>query len=179
MEVEEILSLNPKSECKITLTFREEWKHCYHQFKNKSNADVDPNKLPLLDDEYLNDTGEPLENDDGQEVYDPTQEIHYERMFEVQVYEVYTSKTFIKILQKKVKDLISSGELSEDSDSDEVKEVFEMHSSWGADSLGGSLLNGCEDLVCVKNINEYDNLLWCTSSQLDEEETYFDINEIK
>ena len=49
----------------------------------------------------------------------------------------------------------------------------------GADSLGGSLLNGCEDLVCVKNINEYDNLLWCTSSQLDEEETYFDINEIK
>tara|TARA_A100000164_G_scaffold49782_1_gene38481 strand:+ start:53 stop:589 length:537 start_codon:yes stop_codon:yes gene_type:complete len=178
MDVEDILSLNPKSECEITLTFREEWKHCYHQFINKSNADVDPNKLPLLDDEYLGDTGEPLENDDGREVFDPTQEIHYELYFEVKVYEVYTSKTFINILQKKVKDLISSGKLSEDSDSDEVKEVFEMHASWGPDSLGGSLLEGCKDLVCVENINEYDNLLWCTSSQLDEEDTYFDINEI-
>ena len=126
MDVEDILSLNPKSECEITLTFREEWKHCYHQFKNKSNADVDPNKLPLLDDEYLGDTGEPLENDNGREVYDPTQEIHYETFFEVKVYEVWRSKSFINILQKKVKDLISSGELSEDSDSYEVKEVLSL-----------------------------------------------------
>ncbi len=74
--------------------------------------------------------------------------------------------------------MIESGELSEDSDSDEVKEIFEMFSSWGPDSLGGNLLDSVEDLILLENVNQYDNILWLTSSQLDEEETYFEIEEI-
>ena len=179
MNVEDILSLNPEAECEIELTFFEDWKHCYYQFKNKSNADIDPNKLPLLDKKYIGGTGEPLLNNDSREVYDPTQEIHDKLFYEVLIYEVFTSKTFIKILQKKVRDLISSGELSEDSDSCEVKEIFDMHVSWGPDSLGGSLLDGCKDLVSVKSKNEYDSLLWITASKLHREETCFYINEIK
>ena len=179
MDVKDILDFDPNYECKIKLVFREEWKNCHHQFKNKSNTDLDPNTLPLLDDEYLGETGEPLYNDKNEEVYDPTQEIHYQTYFEVTQYEVYSSKTFINSLQKRIKDLIDSEELSEDSDSDEVKEIFEMHSSWGPDSLGGNLLDCGEDLTLLEQVNEYDNLLWCTSSQLDEEETYFEIEEIK
>lgn len=178
MDVQEILDLNPNSDCKIKLVFREEWKNCHYQFKNKSHNNLNVNKLPLLDDKYLNDTGEPLLNDDNQEVYDATQEIHYERYLEVTQHLVYSSKSFISSLQKRVKDLIESGELSEDSDSDEVKEIFEMFSSWGPDSLGGNLLDSVEDLILLENVNQYDNILWLTSSQLDEEETYFEIEEI-
>ena len=63
MDVNTLLEIDPKSECEIHFTFTEDWKHCYHQFKQKSNSELDPNKLPLLDEEYLGDTGEPLYND--------------------------------------------------------------------------------------------------------------------
>ena len=33
MEVSEILSMDPSSECKIIFNFSEEWKHCYYQKK--------------------------------------------------------------------------------------------------------------------------------------------------
>ncbi|MDC1024434.1 hypothetical protein OAR04_00745 [Flavobacteriales bacterium] len=177
MDVEEILEMNSNSECRITITFREEWKNCYYQWKDESNFKLDANKLPLLDDEYIGDTGEPLYNDNDEEVFDPTKEIHYETFFEVNQYDIYSSKTFIGLLQKKVSELIESGELSEDSDSYEIKELLMEPASWGVDSMVVPEV-GCEDLVHLKSVNEYDKILWCTSLQLDEEEISFNVEEI-
>lgn len=177
MDVEEILEMNPDSECRITITFREEWKNCYFQWKDESNSKLDPNKLPLLDDEYIGDTGEPLYNNNDEEVFDPSKEIHYETFFEVNQLHIYSSKTFISLLQKKINTLIESGELSKDSDSYEVRELLMEPASYGPDSMGVPEVD-CEDLVYLKGVNEYDKILWCTSLQLDEEEVNFNVEEI-
>ena len=178
MDVSEIFELNPSSECKVWIVFREEWKNCYYQLTNEKGEVIDPNLMPLLDDKYLNDTGEPLYNDDNKEVFDSNREIYYDTYYEVEQYEVYQSKSFISSLQNKVKYLIESGDLTEDSDSEEVREAFEMIAGWGPSSLGGNLLEGIDDLVLIEKKNGYDDLLWCTSSQLDEEETYFAVEEL-
>jgi len=185
MDVEEILEMNPDSECRITITYREEWRNCYFQWKDESNSKLDPNKLPLLDDEYIGDTGDPLYNNNNEEVFDPTKEIHYETFFEVNLLEIYSSKTFISLLQKKINTLIESGELSKDSDYYEVREFLipdrcsleELFSSWGVDSMF-ILEVDCEDLVRLKYVNEYDKILWSTSLQLEEEEINFNVEEI-
>ena len=95
MEINELLKLNPNSECELKFTFTEEWKHCYYQLKNKSSPELDPNNLPVLDEEYSGDTGEPLLNDNDEEVFDPTQEIKYELYYEIEQSDTYKSKTFI------------------------------------------------------------------------------------
>ena len=95
MDVNEILKMNPKSECKITYNGSEDWKNCYYQIKNDTNKDLDLNKLPVLDDEYIHDTGEPLYNDNNEEVFDPSQEIEYETYYTLEYKSVYKSKTFI------------------------------------------------------------------------------------
>ena len=177
MDINTILEMDPKSECKIHYDGTEEWKHCYYQYKNESNADVDPNKLPLLDDEYINDTGEPLLNDDDLYVYDPTQEIQYETYLEVGYKQLYSSKTFIGLIQKKIKELIDSGELSEESEEYEVLEALEtQHGSGCIDELFFTIK--CNDIECLEN-SEDDSLLWFTSSQLDEEDGVIHIEEIK
>lgn len=178
MDVNTLLEIDPKSECEIHFTFTEDWKHCYHQFKQKSNSELDPNKLPILDEEYLGDTGEPLYNDKNEEVYDPTQEIEYERFLEVDQTDVYTSKSFIESIQKKIKELIDSGDLSSDSDEYELLEALEVYPS--PDSIM-ELFNSvkCDDYESIESKNGYDALLWCTSSQLDEANCSFSIEEIK
>lgn len=178
MDINTILEMDPKFECKIHFTFTEEWKNCYHQFKQESNSELDPNKLPLLDDEYLADTGEPLCNDKNEEVYDPTQEIEYELYLEIDDTSVYTSKSFIGSIQKKIKELIDSGVLSSDSDEYELLEALEVSTS--TDSIM-ELFDSvkCDDYEDVDSKNGYDALLWCTSSQLDEVRCSYDIEEIK
>ena len=177
MDINAILEMDPKSECKIHYDGTEDWKHCYYQEKNESNADVDPNKLPVLDDEYLHDTGEPLLNDDNQEVYDPTQEIQYELYHELGYKQIYSSKTFIGLIQKKIKELIDSGELSDESEDYEVLEALETQHGRGClDELFYSI--GCNDIECLED-SEDDSLLWFTSSQLDEEGGEIHIEEIK
>ena len=178
MHINAILEMDPKSECKIHFTFTEEWKNCYHQFKQESNSELDPNKLPLLDDEYLHDTGEPLYNDKNEEVYDPTQEIQYEFLLEIDQTDVYTSVSFIASIQKKIKELIDSGDLSTDSDEYELLEALDVYTS--PDSIM-ELFDSveCDDHENVESKNGYDSLLWCTSSQLDSERCSFSIEEIK
>ena len=179
MDKEAILEMDPNSECKIYFTFTEDWGHCYHQFKNKSNANVDPNKLPLLDDEYLGETGEPLENDDGQEVYDPTQEIHYDTCLQVEQIFVYTSKSFIGLIQKKIKELIDSDVLSTDSDDmGELLDALEVgHNPDAIMELFDSV--GCDQYENVESNDGYDAFLWLTAIQLDDCESSFEIEEIK
>jgi hypothetical protein len=177
MDINAILEMDPNSECEIHYDGTEDWKHCYFQYINESNADVDPNKLPLLDDEYLNDTGEPLLNDDNQEVYDPTQEIQYELYHELGYKQIYWSKTFIGLLQKKIKELIDSGELSDESDDYEVLEALEtQRGRCCLEELFYSI--GCNDIKCLEDSDD-DSLLWFTSSQLDIEGGEIHIEEIK
>ena len=177
MDVNTLLEIDPKSECEIHFTFTEDWKHCYHQFKQKSNSELDPNKLPLLDEEYMGDTGEPLYNDKNEEVYDPTQEIEYQLYFEVAQTNVYTSKSFIVSIQKKIKELIDSGDLSSDSDEYEILEALEVYPRPDSDMELFSSVE-CDDYENIESKNGYDALLWCTSSQLDEENYSFEIEEI-
>ena len=182
MDVNEILKMNPKSECKITYNGSEDWKNCYYQIKNDTNKDLDLNKLPVLDDEYIHDTGEPLYNDNNEEVFDPSQEIEYETYYTLEYKSVYKSKTFIGLLQTKIKELIDSGEYDledEYSDSDLESVLCEI-GGWGygrgfLDEL--TYLIGCNDLELVEE-KEDDTLLWYTSSQLDGENGYILIEEI-
>tara|TARA_S200000501_G_C20460673_1_gene584995 strand:- start:26 stop:565 length:540 start_codon:yes stop_codon:yes gene_type:complete len=170
MDVNRILELDPNKEHEIIYDGYYEWKHCYFQIKNKSNADIDPNKLPLLDDEYLGDTGEPLENDDYQEVYDPTQEIHYDLYKTIGFKLIFKSKSFVKLLQKKINQFIDSGEIDlddEDFDFDYVDELFDCSSGYSyLDSLFYSI--DCNDYKEIED-SEDNDLLWFTSSQLDTE----------
>lgn len=266
MSMNEILKMDPKSECKIHYDGTEEWKHCYHQYKQKSNtlngksvlvsgvfesysrkelkeliesqggkfassvsknlsfilagdkmgpskkdkaeklgislvsekefieqyvnnnsSDLDPNDLPVLDDEYLGDAGEPLCNDNNEEVFDPTQEIKYEFLLPTYFVQVYSSKTFIGLFQEKIKELIKSGELETDDDGDfEEYELMEALGTYPESEIshGRGFVDaityevGCKDLVYTEK-SEEDELLWFTSSQLDEEGGQIWIEEIK
>ena len=176
MDVNEILKMNPKSECKITYNGSEDWKNCYYQIKNDTNKDLDLNKLPVLDDEYIHDTGEPLYNDNNEEVFDPSQEIEYETYYTLEYKSVYKSKTFIGLLQTKIKELIDSGEYDlEDEYSDWMDCLGLYHGRGFLDELSYSI--GCNDLEFVEE-KEDDSLLWYTSSQLDEENGDLLIEEI-
>jgi hypothetical protein len=177
MDINDILEMDPKHECNIHFTFTEEWKSCYHQFKQESNSILDPNKLPLLDDKYLGDTGEPLFNDKNEEVYDPTQEIKYEFLLEIDQTSHYTSKSFITSIQKKIKGLIDSGDLSTDADEHELLEALEVDilSPDSIMELFGSVK--CNDYELIEDINGYDTFLWLTSTQLENTYSSFDIEE--
>jgi len=165
MDIKEILALDPNSECKIHVTFTEEWDGCYYQYKKESNPALDPNKLPLLDDEYLGETGEPLFNDKGQEVYDPLQKIESDSHMIVEQTAVYTSKSFISLIQKKIKELIDSEELSSDS------YLIELFQALGISTSPDSIVElfndiECKDYVFIEGRNEYDNILWLTALEL-------------
>ena len=133
MDIKAILQMDPKSK-QIHYDGTEDWKHCYFQFKNESNSNIDPNKLPLLDEEYLNDTGEPLLNDDNQEVYDPEQEIEYERYHEIGYKQIYSSKIY-SFNAEKLKELIDSGKLSDESYDYELFEALDLHQGHGRHCL--------------------------------------------
>ena len=178
MDINELLKLNPNSECELKFTFTEEWKHCYYQLKNKSSPELDPNNLPVLDEEYSGDTGESLLNDNDEEVFDPTQEIKYELYYEIEQSDTYKSKTFIGLLQENIKDLINSGELSSDSEQYELMDALDIQFDPNYSAITFFEAINCDDSEHLENINEYDSLLWCTSSQLDEERISFSIREI-
>lgn len=180
MDVNDILKMDPKSDCKIYFTFTEEWGSCYYQPKQKSNSDLDPNKLPLLEEQYMQEeAGEPLCNDKNQYVYDPTQEIKYENYMEVDQIDVYTSKSFIELIQKKIHELIDSGEISSDSDNNELLEALEVYAS--PEDAVMELFSSveCNDFINVERKNGYDDLLWCLAMQIESEHCSFSLEEIK
>lgn len=176
MNVAKILAMNPNSECRINFSFNEEWKSCYYQYK--TNSKLNPNDLPTLDEKYLGDTGEPLLNDNNQEVYDPSQKIEYKTYFEVKQKEVYTSKSIISLLQEKIKEKLESGELSKNSNQEEMLQSLDVYDICPESSVLLFKAIGCSDYKKLESKNEYDNILWCTSTQLDEEYVIFSLEEI-
>lgn len=176
MNVAKILAMNPNSEHRINFSFNEEWKSCYYQYK--TNSKLNPNNLPTLDEKYLGDTGEPLLNDNNQEVYDPSQKIEYKTYFKVKQKEVYTSKSIISLLQEKIKEKLESGELSKNSNQEELLQSLGVYDICPESSVLLFKAIGCNDYKKLESKNEYDNILWCTSTQLDEEYIIFSLEEI-
>ena len=177
MEITDILNLDSNSTCRIEFTFVEEWDNCYYQLKQESHANINTNKLPVLNDEYLADTGEPLYNENNEEVYDPEQEIKYESSLSFEQKDVYTSKSFIKLAQNRIKDLIKSGDLSLESDNYEL--LMALGGVQAMDTMAEIFHSlRCNDSQIVENYNEYDSILWFTSYQLDAEDVSIWIEEI-
>lgn len=176
MNVAKILAMNPNSECRINFSFNEGWKSCYYQ--RKTNSKLNPNDLPILDEKYLSETGEPLLNDDNQEVYDPSQKIEYKSYFEVKQKEVYTSKSLISLLQEKIKENLESDELSKNSNQEEILQSLGVYDICPESCVLLFEAIGCNDYKKLESKNEYDDILWCTSTQLDEEYVIFNLEVI-
>lgn len=166
----EILDLDPEIEYKITYNIIEAWSKCYFQNKNESNSKLDPNKLPLLDDEYLGDgNGEPLENDNGDAVFDPTQEINYELDLGLDFEHSITSKTLVKLLQNKIKELLDSDDLEKDFDGYEFAEALGVsYNPAFLDDL--AYMVECDDLIDLGQSEGSNHLLWFTADYLDAHE---------
>jgi len=176
MNVGKILGMNPNSDCRVSFSFTEEWKSCYYQ--NKTSSKLNLNTLPLLKEDYIQDTGEPLLNDNNQEVYDPSQEIQHQKYLEVNQKEVYSSKTVIGLLQEKIKDKLDSGELYKDSKQDEILLALKVYDTCPESIILFFKSLGCDDYKNLERKNEYDNLLWTSSTQLENEYVVFSLNEI-
>ena len=177
MNLEKILAMNPNSKCKIQFTFTEEWEYCHYQYKSDPKVELDPNKLPLIDlDIYdLGEGGDgPLVNDDYKEVYDPAMDILEDDIFEKK--DIYISKSFIALAQKKIKNLIDSGALSSDCADWELLEALEVGDNQDAIMLFNSV--GCDDYELIEETNDYDNLLWFTAHEIQSEYSKFSIEEI-
>ena len=176
MDLNDILKMNPKSECKITYDGYYQWGGVH--FQNKESNELDVNTLPLLDEKYINETGEPLYNDDNQEVFNPTQEIEYETFLEIPWGYVYTSKTFIGLLQKKINEFIDE----ENPDlNDEY--AFEEFIEWLGCSLGWrSAIEDidieCKDLKQISEYDEEDTYLWFTANEMEDEGGEITIEEL-
>ena len=136
------------------------------------------NDLPTLDEKYLGDTGEPLLNDNNQEVYDPSQKIEYKKYFEVKQKEVYSSKTIISLLQEKIKEKLESGELSKNANQEEMLQSLGVYDICPESCVLLFEAIGCSDYKKLESKNEYDDILWCTSTQLDEEYVIFNLEVI-
>ena len=177
--IQEILDMNPKSECKIYFTFTEEWEYSHYQYKNENSDWPDPNKLPLLnlDDYDIGEGGDgPLLNDNDEVVYDPSMDILENNIFEQEW--IYTSKSFITLAQKKIKNLIDSGELSSESDEDEILAALEVEKN--VDSIMELFDSiGCDDYKIVERKNDFDNILWFTAWEIQSEFCAFSFEEIK
>ena len=176
MDVGKILGMNPNSDCRVSFSFTEEWKSCYYQ--NKTGSEFNLNTLPLLKEDYIQDTGEPLLNDNNQEVYDPSQKIQHQKYLEVNQKEVYSSKTVIGLLQEKIKGKLDSGELHKDSKQDEILLALEVYDTCPESIILFFKSLGCDDYKNLERKNEYDNLLWTSSTQLEDEYVVFSLDEI-
>lgn len=178
LSLKKILEMNSSREHKITFSFTEEWKHCYFQDKNKSNENLENNTLPVLDDKYDQDTGEPLYNENDEKVFDPKQEIKYEYYLPITQSKVLSSKSFIGLLQNKINELIKLNEISIESDIYELIEAMNIYQNPEAIEELFNDIN-CKDWIDLKTgKNGYDSVLWITSSQLDETNINFLIEEV-
>lgn len=173
-----ILELNPAMEHKIIYSFTEEWKQCYFQDKNKSHENLKINSLPVLDDKYDQDTGESLYNEKDEKVFDPNQEIKYEYYLPITQTKIFKSNSFVKLFQIKINELIKLNELSKDSDVYELFDAMNLYQNPETIEEIFDLIN-CNDWIDLKTgKNEYESLLWFTSSQLDETNVELLIEEI-
>jgi len=169
-EWKEILNLDPEVEYKITFSAVEEWANSYFQNKNEANTNVDPKNLPILDDDYYpnGDFGEGLYNEDDEPVYDPKQKIHYESTLKLKFERVFSSKTLVKLLQNKIKELIDSDDSFLEIDSDGYIFNEELDISYNQvyiDNL--AYMVGCSDLVELEKSGPGDDLLWFLAAYLD------------
>ena len=176
IEIKDILKMNPESECNITYNGSESWDNCYYQLNNESNTSLELNDLPVLEDKFFADTGKPLINDKEEYVYDPNQEIKFKQNLFLNFKQVYKSKSFIALIQNKIKELIKLNEISSNS------EVYELWEEMGLDKSRVFVENlvyelNCNDLISESETQE--NLyLWFTSAQMSDEEGEFTIEEI-
>lgn len=166
MEIKDILKMNPESECKISYYYTQEWNRCYYQLDEGKN--LNPNDLPKLEEKYLFvDSGEHLINDDMDLVFDPKQEVLYEPSLYIEYEMIYSSKTFIKIFQKKIKELINSDDSNIDMDTDideaDLWDELELlyHSRQFFNDLG--YLLECNDFVKIEESDD-NSYLWFTST---------------
>ena len=184
MDLQTFLDLDPNNEYEIIYKGAFVWKHTHFQYKSNNNDKLDPNTLPLLDEKYIvGESGEPLLNDNDEVVFDPTQNIEEQRYLEIEFKQIYKSKTFVSLLQSKIKELIDLGELnpydhtyineegdeavSKEFDYDEFNDCMNARPGWSfLDELFYTI--GCDDKELILE-KEDDNLLWYTSTELDEE----------
>jgi len=168
MNIKEVLELDPKKEYEILYSATNVWKQAY--FQRKEN-EIDPNDLPILDNEYLGHTGELLTNNKGEAVFDPTQEIEYDFQLELEYEKIYKSKTFIGLFQEKIKELDLETDDEGNCNEDELMEELNVykHGPGFLEELFDSV--GCNDQVCIEdNEGELDEwLLWYSSTLLDDE----------
>lgn len=198
MNLVDFLELDPNKEYEIHYDGEFIWKHTHFQYKRKNEIGEliheieDPNSLPLLDEKYIiGDAGELLLNDNDEAVFDPTQEIGEQRYLGIGFEQIYKSKTFVPLLQKKIKELIDSGRLTFFNEGDTVTSFSgESYTLTGPEILpideweiyledmgcrpGWSFLDdlfysiGCNDIKTVKE-KEDDSILWFNSTEMDEE----------
>jgi len=170
MDLNKILKMNPKSECKITYDGYYRWSSVYYQLKESN--DIDVNTLPLLDEKYMNEAGDALYNNNQEEVYNPNQEIKHENtFFQIPWRYVYTSKSLIGLLQKKINEFI-------DEETPDINDeyVFGEFLEWLGTSLGtrGAIDDiayflKCKDLNQILQQDGEDEYLWYTAAQMEEE----------
>ena len=180
MEIKDILKMNPESECKISYYYTQEWNRCYYQLDEGKN--LNPNDLPKLEEKYLFvDSGEHLINDDMDLVFDPKQEVLYEPSLYIEYEMIYSSKTFIKIFQKKIKELINSDDSNIDMDTDideaDLWDELELlyHSRQFFNDLG--YLLECNDFVKIEESDD-NSYLWFTSTGMNVGEAVLFFEEI-
>jgi hypothetical protein len=173
MKIKEVLELDPKKEYEIWYSGHNIWKQAYYQESGYYlEKEINPNDLPVLDNEYRSDTGELLYNDKGEAVFDPTQEIQYEFQLEREYEKIYKSKTFIRLFQEKIKELELETDDEGNCDDNEIMEKLMIKHGIGfLEELFDSV--GCNDQVCIEDddgrISPNDWLLWYSSTLLDDE----------
>ena len=169
MGINEILKMDSNSDCKIHYDHCQEWNKCYYQQLDET---LDPNNLPLLDKKYHADAGDPFLNDKNEQVFDPSQEIEYTLDFDIECSLIYSSKTFIRLLQKKINELISSDEINIESDENELWDAMGFYYSDDEEVFMGETrglvmniagLIGCDDLITIKEEVDDEGILWFSS----------------
>tara|TARA_B110000238_G_C16062212_1_gene411045 strand:- start:307 stop:834 length:528 start_codon:yes stop_codon:yes gene_type:complete len=164
MEIKDILKMNPESECKITYNYQADYTKCYFQLDEGKN--LNPNDLPKLDEKYVLDGGgEHLTNDKYELVFDSNEEILYKPNLYVDYTMIYNSKTFIKIIQKKIKELMDSDYIYIDDEEYMLWEAIEVYKQKGFIIDLCSQLK-CDDVIKIEE-SEENPYLWFTYSGMD------------
>jgi len=163
MDLEKILNLNPNSLCNIRYVFKEEWKHCFYQYKNESN--YKGKNISEWDEKY-NESGWGDLGYDHEKIFDPTQEVYEESYLDFLITSEYSSKTFIKLIQEKI------NEYKEELEDEEIG-ILEFIDWLGLSQNDGFIYDLCYVIDCkdLKLISRTDDerYLWFSHYELDVE----------
>ena len=172
MELDDILEMDPESNCVVHHELTENWKSCYYQYKNDS-PDPDGKIVSKFDEKY-NESGWGDLGYDHESVFDPTQEVHYESYLDTIFTREMTSSNFIGLIQRKI----------EEYKSEETGEDFDEFIEWlGLGTGHGFLEELCDEIGCSDykmTIEKEDNsYLWFSHYELSEESQEFWIEEVQ